>query len=271
MRIGTWNVADRPLTVDRKNLLINQGCNIWLLTEVNPTWIGSDDGKPEVIEKLADEAKVRIVLQFEVDRVAFKKKAAELVSILDKQKKGAGDFTAKYRNGRSLGKTQFFEGDQRSFQSGIAGMFLGDGRIKDGSLAMVVEENRTQKADSIDYRYFLIDSSLQSILDEVASRPTQGKLQLLNMDGDSMVTERFTLPSLVCSYGNQHGPTALSRSFNGNGNYEFKTAQVFCISSVIPSVKNDFTHTTSLYQTFSLTLSNDDLDSIKDIRVELSP
>ena len=60
-------------------------------------------------------------------------------------------------------------------------------------------------------------------------------------------------------------------SFNGNGEYEFKTAQVFCLSSVIPSANNDFTHTTSLYQTFSLTLSNDDLDSIKDIRVELSP
>ena len=42
MRIGTWNVDNQPLTVDRMNLLINQGCNIWLLTEVKPTWIGSD-------------------------------------------------------------------------------------------------------------------------------------------------------------------------------------------------------------------------------------
>ena len=42
MRIGTWNVDNQPLTVDRKNMLINQGCNIWLLTEVKPTWIGSD-------------------------------------------------------------------------------------------------------------------------------------------------------------------------------------------------------------------------------------
>ena len=42
MKIGTWNVVDRPLTDDRKHRLINQGCNIWLLTEVKPTWIGSD-------------------------------------------------------------------------------------------------------------------------------------------------------------------------------------------------------------------------------------
>lgn len=233
----------------------------------------SVDGKLEVIEKLADEAKVEIVLQFEIDRAAFKKKATELISILEEWNKGSGDFTAKYRKSGSFGtiKTQFYEGDQRSFQSGIAGMFLGNGSIKDGSLAMVIEENRTQKADSIDYRYFHIDSSLQSSLDAVASRPTQGKLQLLNMDGDSIVTERFTLPPLVCSYGNQHGPTALSRSFNGNDKYEFKTAQVFCLSSVIPSARHAFMHTTLLYQTFSLTLSNDDLDSIQDIRVELGP
>ena len=43
MRIGTWNIADRRLSKKHESLLSDEGCNIWLLTEINPTWIGSDD------------------------------------------------------------------------------------------------------------------------------------------------------------------------------------------------------------------------------------
>ena len=43
MRIGTWNVANRQLSKKHKTLLTDQGCDIWLLTEINPDWIGGDD------------------------------------------------------------------------------------------------------------------------------------------------------------------------------------------------------------------------------------
>jgi len=42
MRIGTWNVADRQLSEKHKELITNQDCNIWFLTEIKPSWIGSD-------------------------------------------------------------------------------------------------------------------------------------------------------------------------------------------------------------------------------------
>ena len=42
MRIGTWNVANEELSEKQKEMLVGQDCDIWLLTEINPRWIGSD-------------------------------------------------------------------------------------------------------------------------------------------------------------------------------------------------------------------------------------
>lgn len=38
MRVGTWNVDNRVMRTEHKDLLLNQKCDIWLLTEVNPKW-----------------------------------------------------------------------------------------------------------------------------------------------------------------------------------------------------------------------------------------
>ena len=38
MRIGTWNLGNKPLTNARRDLLLGQLCDVWLLTEVRPQW-----------------------------------------------------------------------------------------------------------------------------------------------------------------------------------------------------------------------------------------
>lgn len=38
MRIGTWNVENRPLTQQHKKLILDQACDVWLLTEVHAKW-----------------------------------------------------------------------------------------------------------------------------------------------------------------------------------------------------------------------------------------
>ena len=38
MRIGTWNVENRLMTEKHKELILTQECDIWLLTEVHPSW-----------------------------------------------------------------------------------------------------------------------------------------------------------------------------------------------------------------------------------------
>jgi hypothetical protein len=38
MRIGTWNLGNKKMSAKRRELLLNQNCDIWLLTEVNSNW-----------------------------------------------------------------------------------------------------------------------------------------------------------------------------------------------------------------------------------------
>lgn len=45
MRIGTWNVATRLMTENHKKLLLDQKCDVWLLTELHPKWAESNGTK----------------------------------------------------------------------------------------------------------------------------------------------------------------------------------------------------------------------------------
>lgn len=38
MRIGTWNLENRLMTDKHRKLLLDQECDVWLLTEVNRSW-----------------------------------------------------------------------------------------------------------------------------------------------------------------------------------------------------------------------------------------
>jgi len=38
MRIGTWNLDNRLMTDEHRELFLNQECDVWLLTEVNRKW-----------------------------------------------------------------------------------------------------------------------------------------------------------------------------------------------------------------------------------------
>ena len=42
MRIGTWNVENRLMTVKHEELLVAQVCDVWLLTELNSKWAHGD-------------------------------------------------------------------------------------------------------------------------------------------------------------------------------------------------------------------------------------
>jgi hypothetical protein len=42
MRIGTWNVENRLITEEHRDLLLAQNCDVWLLTELNRKWMDSE-------------------------------------------------------------------------------------------------------------------------------------------------------------------------------------------------------------------------------------
>lgn len=45
MRIGTWNVENRLMTEKHKQLMLDQQCDVWLLTEVNRKWADEPGAK----------------------------------------------------------------------------------------------------------------------------------------------------------------------------------------------------------------------------------
>ena len=45
MRIGTWNVENRLMTDKHRELLLDQKCDVWLLTELNRKWFGDQENK----------------------------------------------------------------------------------------------------------------------------------------------------------------------------------------------------------------------------------
>ena len=45
MRIGTWNVENRLMTEQHRDLILGQECDVWLLTEVHPKWAENDGTK----------------------------------------------------------------------------------------------------------------------------------------------------------------------------------------------------------------------------------
>lgn len=45
MRIGTWNVENRLMTDKHRELLLDQNCDVWLLTELNRKWFDDQENK----------------------------------------------------------------------------------------------------------------------------------------------------------------------------------------------------------------------------------
>ena len=45
MRIGTWNVENRLMTEQHRDLILKQECDVWLLTEVNRKWADEEGTK----------------------------------------------------------------------------------------------------------------------------------------------------------------------------------------------------------------------------------
>ena len=43
MRIGTWNVENRLMTKEHKDMILGQDCDVWLLTELNRKWVDDNE------------------------------------------------------------------------------------------------------------------------------------------------------------------------------------------------------------------------------------
>ena len=246
-------------------------------------------GEPETVGTTGEKATLKFTVQIEPDLKAYKAFADKLIPVLDKLAKDKGEFTAKYGfNGRvnqdflsaqsNMGD-KHFSGDDETVQWMPK---LVDGswnyKWKKGQVSIAVATSRTKAADSIDYKYYVLDHSLEKVLRAVAIRAGHCKLQLLEDDGSIVITDRFE-PLTEDKHRNDHfygslvvagiqydgrGLLAGQDIFRNGENYEL---YLLSISPVFGDMKKQ---KTTLTISRSLTLSLDELKSVKDAKVEIT-
>lgn len=243
-------------------------------------------GKPEIVEKSADNATVRLTVQVEPDLKAYKAFSSRLIPILGKLAKSRGEFTGQF------GKPEYQKDSSQLDAIGDGGyghmlfskwmpkVFEGQlsKRLKQDQVTIAVATSRTKTADRIDYSYFILDTSLQPILAEFASRAGQGKLQLIDAEGESIATERFSLFSdgfagtLVSAFGELSGTYELGLTLHDRFEFESSKnkARLFVVSPVfLTHDTNSLGHKVALTFSRNMNLSLDELKSVKDAKVEI--
>ena len=227
--------------------------------------------EPVIEEKTAEKAKVKFAVQIEPDQKAYKAFSERLVLVLDKLSTEKGEFTVKYEKERA----DFLLSTSDSLEEWMPKLFVSSQRSnkewKADQVTIVVAVNRTKSAESIDYKYFSLDPSLEKVLRSVAFRSAECKLQLLDADGEIMVTDRFNpfdkySPLVTTAGGNGHTELIGRDRLAYYREYEYKLSIVF-----IAPVFGDTTEVaTQLTFARPLTLSLDELKSVKDAKVEIT-
>ncbi len=255
-------------------------------------------GKPEVKEKNADGAIVRIVLQVEVDPDAYKGFTSRVIPILSKLATDKGEFTADfaassggpYLDAVSKGRGN---GDITSLQDWIPKAFNGQGSfryLKSDALTLAVASNQTRGSEKIEYKVYHLDPSLRPLLASVASRRGKGKLSLLDESGESISVERFDLVgsngrgnaaafagTLISAFGAKNGRSIYESGLTVCQEWrdEFDAARKeSCLYIVSPtffaSRTNSLAQMPQLLIPIELKLSLDELKSVQDAQVSVN-
>lgn len=233
-------------------------------------------GKPDIVTKTDEKVTVEITVQIEPDLKAYKAFADKLIPILDKLAKDKGEFTAKFigESGNAAAQDELYpvgESGRRDYHSAIVEDWMpkaywGQRRDKERPVTLAVAINRTNLADRIEYRYYILDASVEPVLKAIAARSSVScKLQLLNSNGENIITDRFKDLEHWRNNRGHNDPYVASPIFvNGSINYMI-LSPVFLIES-----GGYLCQKKTLKFARSLTLSLDELKSVKDAKVEIT-
>lgn len=237
-------------------------------------------GKPEIVEKSADQAKVKLDVQFDVDQKAYKAFSDRLIPVLEKIAKDKGEFTATYAK-RIQGLDALVAIDY-GFKKWMPRMINNyDNWVNKDQVSICIATNRTKIAEKIEYKYYGLDPSVEPVLKAVALRQGKCKLQLLDTEGESVATDRFELVENLrngsgrfyvaptSAYGSKTYDSrmwGISRDSVTDGNSHHKV-NLLSISPVFGDMK---WVKPALTISRTLTLSLDELKSVKDAKVEIT-
>jgi len=163
-------------------------------------------GKPTLVDKTADKAIVQIPIRLEPDMKAYKAFVERLTAKLDKIAKDKGQFTAVFlqEKARQEQKTKRMlpgyswvnGGEEWSLPFWMPKSFEGSEhskKLKPNQITLAIATHRSQAAERLECRYYILDKSVQPLLVDVAFRRGSGKLALLNGAGDVVLGDTFPL------------------------------------------------------------------------------
>ena len=229
-------------------------------------------GEPEIVEKSTEEVKVKFTVKIEPDLKAYEAFADKLIPVLDKLAKDKGEFTMGYRLNPSGDS-----GEMNCLNEHLLPKLFSDVTWKNNQVSIAVAARRSNaNHDRIDYKYYSLDPSLETVLVAVATMTGECRLQLLDVEGEPIATDRFN-PMQVRDYCSlflartrgtknagrvQGGRTllAVERNIEKVRVHHMFLAPYFNNGQIIPAFIISRT----------LTLSLDELKSIKEAKIELT-
>ena len=156
-------------------------------------------GEPEVVEKSDEKVTVKIRVRLKCDMKAYKSFVQRLQPILEKMCSRKGEFTLTYKQkdqGPLWIREDLFGGRQAVDLSQILRervVFPGLEGKKPDHVTLVVGISRSQTGDRIEYRYFVLGSTVGQPFAEIAAKEGRAKLSLLREDGEVVLVDRFPL------------------------------------------------------------------------------
>lgn len=241
-------------------------------------------GEPETVETTGEKATLKFTVQIEPDLKAYKAFADKLIPVLDKLAKDKGEFTAKYVTHPDFKSGVLFWTGERERNGYLLRdewmpkLFDENRILKEDQVPIAVATNRTKAADRIDYKYYLLDTTLQTVLKAVSFREGHCKLLLFDAEGEIVATDRFEPVEQLLDRGasfNGSLVVARGRPTNSYGPIFTKIrkddSKAKLLMLFIAPVFGSFdTQKPVLTISRSLTLSLDELKSVQDAKVEIT-
>jgi GYF domain 2 len=250
-------------------------------------------GDPELVEKANDKARVRIRVRVQPDLEAYTSFVAHIQPVLEKIAKDKGEFTAVFRSEEYPSDKSFvyFAPKEPGFIQQVMAEWMPKSFSRSRAIphlnteyaTVALTTQRSKTGELLECRYYLMDKALQPLLADVGSRKGSGKLSLLDANGKVVVVDRFPLSERVPWNTQTYEGTLIAPAGNTqNGVYMFggeyestyvnrQNALCFWISPVFVLPRtNDINYKPSLQVTRTVSLSLDELKSVKEAKVEVT-
>ena len=235
-------------------------------------------GEPEIVEKSTEEVKVKFTVKIEPDLKAYNAFADKLIPVLDKLTKDKGEFTVKY-GPYDTPPSGLMRPINDNYRDLMPSLFAPNGRWNYNQVSIAVAARRTGANHAqIDYKYYSLDPSLETVLVAVTTMTAECKLELLDAEGGPIAMDRFNPMQVGRDYCSLF--LALTSNDKKKGGMRSPDRPLLAVEPNREKVRlqhiflapyfNDGLIMPAFIISRTLTLSLDELKSLKEAKIELT-